>query len=411
MSTRIDSTSTGAADVCLPDAAPSFPTTDYVVKPGDTLSKLADGLRKEGIPGTRDEVVRQLLELNPQVTDKNLIRVGQHLTLPKPPEAKPTSAESNHVETFSPNASYDDGSHAQCLSEDAPTYSAAMLMMSGAPSSNQSTSASAPRSPSAPASSPHSSGAKKPSSSEKKNAAPAQSSTPKAEETNASNAPSSKAAFRHPRSPDGTPVFSQSDPEWAAVLVGKDRLFKTVTDAKGKTHLEERSHAMAAIGCATSGAAMAVSKELGYEVTPGELAKTANGTSGYGSSDGINWLRVGETYGLNAAKSSLSREKLDAALEGGHAVIIDVNHSSENRGRPDHWITVTRKDERIAGRYWANDPAGGKQIALRMNEAGQLESEEKLIGLRRYLTTGDMVTFTPKQPNFAEFHPSNAPLR
>jgi hypothetical protein len=57
------------------------------------------------------------------------------------------------------------------------------------------------------------------------------------------------------------------------------------------------------------------------------------------------------------------------------------------------------------------DPALGKEVALRMNDSSQLESEAKIIGKRKYVTTGDMVTFTATQQDFAAFHPSNAPLK
>lgn len=441
MSTRIDSSPAGAADVCLPSDAPTIPTTEYVVKAGDTLSKLADGLRKEGLPGTRDEVVQQLLDLNPQVTDKNLIHVGQQLTLPKPPEAKPAHAESNHVESFSPNASYGDPSTAACVSE-GPTYSAAMLMMSGAPAANEqsvdpSVSAQTSSPVTAPGASAPASGPKKPSGPEKKKDAPksgassAQAGGPK-NETKPTNsgtsatgstsnstestsvagpgAEASKLERKYPHTPDGTPMYAQSDRRWADTLIGNDKLYKDVKGFLGITHKEERSHAMAAIGCAVTGSAAAISKELGYEVTPGDLARTGNALGGFGKNDGINWVEVGKEFGLQGDKSALSKRKLDDALDFGHVVLIDVNHSSEKLGTPDHWIAVTRKDDRVAGRYWAMDPALGREVALRMNQNGQLESEAKIIGLRKYLTTGDMVTFTPTG-NLAEFHPSNAPLK
>jgi hypothetical protein len=412
------------------------------VKSGDTLSKLADGLRKEGLPGTRDEVVQQLLDLNPQITNKNLIQVGQQLTLPKPPEAKPAHAEQNHVESFSPNASYADPADAACFME-GPTFSAAMLAMGGAPAANlQSVDPSVSAQPSSPATAPGASapasGPKKPSGPEKKKemskaaSSNAQSTTPKNESkptksgegsngsvsnsTDATGATSvgtenSKSARRYPHTPDGTPMYSQSDRQWADTLIGNDKLYRDVKGFLGITHKEERSHALAAIGCAVTGSAAAISKELGYEVTPDDLARTANGLGGFGKNDGIVWTEVGKEFGLRGDKSLLSRKKLDDQLDGGHVVLIDVNHSSENLKAPDHWIAVTRKDERVAGRYWAMDPALGKEVALRMNDSSQLESEAKIIGKRKYVTTGDMVTFTATQQDFAAFHPSNAPLK
>lgn len=62
-------------EICIPDEFDCPDGTIYTVKPGDTLSKIAN---------ENDLTLDELLEANPQITDPNQIFVGEKICIPKP---------------------------------------------------------------------------------------------------------------------------------------------------------------------------------------------------------------------------------------------------------------------------------------------------------------------------------------
>src|SRR5689334_23082764 len=80
-----------------PEGAASQNSTAYVVQKGDTLSKLAAALQRQGLAGSPAEIIRQILTLNPQIQDPNRIAKGATLQLPAVPAQTPQrQAESKH---------------------------------------------------------------------------------------------------------------------------------------------------------------------------------------------------------------------------------------------------------------------------------------------------------------------------
>lgn len=79
-----------------PSDAPASAAPDparWVVQPGDTLHQIARQLQQQGVPGSTAELVRTLARLN-GIADPDRIVVGQVLTLPSAPPARPASQDS-----------------------------------------------------------------------------------------------------------------------------------------------------------------------------------------------------------------------------------------------------------------------------------------------------------------------------
>ncbi|HEX8701134.1 MAG TPA: C39 family peptidase [Myxococcaceae bacterium] len=64
----------------------SAPTTtaagDYTIKSGDTLSAIAGRLKGQGMQGSVQDIMQQILQANPQITNPNLIIAGNTMKLP-----------------------------------------------------------------------------------------------------------------------------------------------------------------------------------------------------------------------------------------------------------------------------------------------------------------------------------------
>jgi hypothetical protein len=93
-------------DACFPNdlegAAPQG-TTSYTLQKGDTLSKLAQGLQRQGLAGKLAEILQRILTLNPQIKDPNRVSAGATVQLPVvPAQAAPRQLESrsNLLEKF-----------------------------------------------------------------------------------------------------------------------------------------------------------------------------------------------------------------------------------------------------------------------------------------------------------------------
>lgn len=54
----------------------------YQIHSGDTLWAIASRLRSQGVSGSVPEIIRQIQQLNPSITNPNLIITGRSLTLP-----------------------------------------------------------------------------------------------------------------------------------------------------------------------------------------------------------------------------------------------------------------------------------------------------------------------------------------
>jgi hypothetical protein len=93
-------------NACFPEelggAAPQG-STPYTVQKGDTLSKLAAGLQRQGLGGSIAEILKQILTLNPQIKDPNRIAQGATLLMPAVSHHAPTrqtDSRSNQLEQF-----------------------------------------------------------------------------------------------------------------------------------------------------------------------------------------------------------------------------------------------------------------------------------------------------------------------
>lgn len=71
---------------------PTTPTTpgpgavgsDYTIRRGDTLWAIASRLKAQGVPGSEWDIIRQIQQMNPKITDPNLIIAGDTIKLPAP---------------------------------------------------------------------------------------------------------------------------------------------------------------------------------------------------------------------------------------------------------------------------------------------------------------------------------------
>jgi predicted chitinase/LysM repeat protein len=181
-----------------------------------------------------------------------------------------------------------------------------------------------------------------------------------------------------PTSQDGTPMFRQGDAQWGGRTLGT-------------------SSSISAAGCAMTSTAMAMSKISGKVINPGELDAHLDKHGGY-SGNGLIWGKAAQMAGLGASKTAFSAANINKQIDAGRPVVVGVDyHAGSNGGAngTDHWIAVTH---RKGDTYFANDPATGKEIALKMQN-GRLTG-----GPKNYRSTGELVTFSGGNP-----HPGTAP--
>jgi hypothetical protein len=78
---------------------------------------------------------------------------------------------------------------------------------------------------------------------------------------------------------------------------------------------------------------------------------------------------------INGSNRADLMRRLDASLDGGRPVVAGVNHtdgrSSSGVSSADHFITITGRN--ADGSYAAIDPAGGREITLRLGSDGRLQ--------------------------------------
>jgi predicted chitinase len=183
---------------------------------------------------------------------------------------------------------------------------------------------------------------------------------------------------KFPTSADGTPMFRQGDPQWGGRRLGS-------------------SSSLSAAGCAMTATAMAMSKISGKVINPGELDHHLDTHGGY-SGNALIWGKASQMVGLGAGKPGWSFDNINKQIDAGRPVVVGVDHSPGSNGGSngtDHWIAVTH---RKGNTYFANDPATGKEIALKR------EGNRLVGGPRNYKTTGELVTFSGGNP-----HPGTAP--
>jgi len=175
-----------------------------------------------------------------------------------------------------------------------------------------------------------------------------------------------------PTSRDGTPMFRQGDAQWGGRRLGT-------------------SSSLAAAGCAMVSTAMAMSKITGKVINPGELDAHLDKNGGY-SGNGLIWGKAAQMAGLGASKQAFNAENINKQIDAGRPVVIGVDYKAGSNGGAngtDHWIAVTH---RKGDTYFANDPATGKEVALKMQN-GRLSG-----GPSNYKSTGELVTFSGGNP-------------
>lgn len=334
--------STSRANACFPEDAGSTPTPNskpYTVKSGDTLSKLADRLQRQGVPGSREELLQQLLALNPQLKDANKIEKGATLLLPAVPStvASHERTQSNHLERFvsrePPAPSPRNPSDAVCRE---PVMTVGTLALFGIPSTSAPT-----------------------------------------------FLRSNGTAF--PTSADGTPMYKQSDSEWGATKLGNDDTPKTI----------------AARGCAMSSVAMALSKLSGEALTPAALDSYLDTHNGY-DGNSLKWAKAGQATQSPISVTKTTTWNLDSintSLDAGRPVVLGVDYKPGASGGAlgtDHWVCLTRRDTKDKDVYYANDPATGAEVCFRKQSDGTLKQQPMKEGqeIPGYRSSGEFVTFS-----------------
>ena len=174
-----------------------------------------------------------------------------------------------------------------------------------------------------------------------------------------------------PTSADGTPIFKQGDAQWGGRSLGT-------------------GSSISAAGCAMTSTAMALSKISGKVINPGELDAYLDKNGGY-SGNGLIWGQAAKMAGMGASKPGWSMDNINKQIDAGRPVVIGVDYKAGSNGGAngtDHWIAVTRRE---GNTYFANDPASGKEIALKLQGG-------KLVGPNNYKSTGELVTFSGGNP-------------
>ncbi len=175
-----------------------------------------------------------------------------------------------------------------------------------------------------------------------------------------------------PTSADGTPIFKQGDAQWGGRRLGT-------------------GSSISAAGCAMTSTAMAMSKITGKVINPGELDAHLDKTGGY-AGNGLIWGQAAKMAGLGASKPGWSMENINKQIDAGRPVVIGVDYKAGSNGGAngtDHWVAVTRRE---GNTYFANDPATGKEISLKL-QGGKLVG-----GPSNYKSTGELVTFSGGNP-------------
>ncbi|HVG57505.1 MAG TPA: C39 family peptidase [Hyalangium sp.] len=323
-----------------PEGAASQATTSYTLQKGDTLSKLAQGLQRQGLVGTVAEILKQILTLNPQIRDQNRIAAGSTLQLPATPgQTAPPQQESraNSVEAFSGRAPMMSASQLVCSPQPVgQTLTAGQLALCGTVA--------------APA-----------SSFLRDNGVP------------------------FPTSWDGTPRYMQGDSEWGGRRLGDSA---------------PQSRTVSQKGCAMTSVAMALSKLSGETITPKVLDAFLDKKNGY-SENAIVWGVAGKVtkQPITLEKSTTwNLDTINAELAAGRPVVIGVDYKAGSSGGnlgTDHWVCLTQREPGPPELYLANDPATGEEIRFLRQPNGTL-LEEKVNGERtkKCRSTGEFVTFS-----------------
>ncbi|OJT19509.1 hypothetical protein BO221_34590 [Archangium sp. Cb G35] len=173
-------------------------------------------------------------------------------------------------------------------------------------------------------------------------------------------------------SADGTPIFKQGDAQWGGRALGT-------------------GSSISAAGCAMTSTAMALSKISGKVINPGELDAYLDKNGGY-SGNGLIWGQAAKMAGMGASKPGWSMENINKQIDAGRPVVIGVDYKAGSNGGAngtDHWVAVTRRE---GNTYFANDPATGKEISLKL-QGGKLVG-----GPSNYKSTGELVTFSGGNP-------------
>ncbi|WP_224248972.1 C39 family peptidase [Hyalangium gracile] len=335
-------------NACLaddPEGAASRTTTAYVVQKGDTLSKIAAGLQRQGLVGSTAELVRRILTLNPQIKDPNRIEKGDTLQLPAvPAQAPQRQAESKHnrLEGYFVRFPMTPAYLPPLLAEKSgPSFSAGLAAMTG------------------------------------KAPAPA----PAASFLRTDGKP-------FPTSQDGTPRYKQRDMDaggnWGDRYLGdKAAEPKRIADK----------------GCALTSVAMALSKLSGETITPGVLDAFLDTHDGY-VGNSLKWATAGQATQSPISVTKTTTWNLDAIdkeLDAGRPVVLAVDYkvgSSGGNVGTDHWVCLTRRG--TDGVYFANDPATGAEIRFQKQSDGQLQQINESGGSppKPYRSSGEFATFS-----------------
>jgi LysM repeat protein len=190
---------------------------------------------------------------------------------------------------------------------------------------------------------------------------------------------------------DGVPLYNQGDDDWGAQRLGGKGRF--ANEGMSKSDIQSR-------GCAITSCAMAVSALSGQTVTPEMMDNHLDSKRAY---DGDN-VMFGETGGAVKTNPPIKSKRefgfkvseIDQQLAAGRPVAVGVDYrQGGNKVGTDHWICITSKNP--DGTYNANDPDGDKLINLKL-ENGKLLSTTKTRTGQPYRFTGDAVTFSGGTP-------------
>lgn len=201
-----------------------------------------------------------------------------------------------------------------------------------------------------------------------------------------------------PVSKDGTPMYAQND-----------RAKGGGWGAEALRNVAKDPVSIGSQGCAVTSIAMVLSKLTGQTITPRMVDAHLDANDGYlydregKGTNGVNWGKaclMAEPPVTATRVWKWDLQAIDASLESGRPVAIGVDYRLDEN--VDHWVVLTRKGAE-EGTYFANDPAGGKEILFKKDENGRLvEVQAKEVQDERapYKSTGDFVTFKPKpQPH------------
>lgn len=319
-----------------PEGAAPQATTSYTLQKGDTLSKLAQGLQRQGLAGGLAEIVQRILTLNPQIKDQNRVAVGATVHLPAVPgpatTPRQTESMANQLEAFLGRFPVTMAS--QLLASAplvGPIITAGQLALGGTV------------------------------------AAPAHSFL----RTN---------GVPFPTSSDGTPRYKQGDDEWKDRKLGDGAPQPVTVSFKG---------------CAMTSVAMALSKLSGETITPMVLDAFLDGNNGYLKND-IKWAVAGKVTEQPISldkKTTWNLDTINAELAAGRPVVMAVDY--KDSPKTDHWVCLTRRESGPPEIYFANDPASGEEIRFLRQPNGTLLEETRYSKRpEKCRSTGEFVTFS-----------------